>query len=265
MTFDSAALIGHTGFVGGNLARQHAFDDFFNSANIEQIAGRAFDLIVCAGVPAEKWKANAEPERDRLNITRLMSALERTEASRVVLISTVDVFADPAGVDEASPVPTESLQPYGRNRRHLEEFVAARFDATIVRLPGLYGPGLKKNAIYDLLHDKDTHKIDSRAVFQFYGVGRLWRDLEVALEYDLGVVHLATPPVSVAAIARTAFALDFTNEVAAKPARYDMRTRYAALFGGGGPHTREYIQTRDEELEDIAAFVVAERGRGAHV
>ncbi|MEO6876905.1 MAG: pyridine nucleotide transhydrogenase, partial [Gemmatimonadaceae bacterium] len=64
----SAALIGHTGFVGSNLLRQHGFEATFNSANIEQIAGRSFDLVVCCGAPAEKWKANAHPERDLDNI-----------------------------------------------------------------------------------------------------------------------------------------------------------------------------------------------------
>ena len=253
----TTALIGHTGFVGGNLARQHRFDDAFNSRNIEQIAGRNFDLIVCAGVPAAKWKANADPEGDERNIARLMSALERANAERIVLISTVDVFIVPIAVDEASSIPTTNAQPYGRNRRHLEQFVAARFDATIVRLPGLYGRGLKKNAIYDLLHGNELHKVDSRGVFQFYGVDRLWRDINVALANELEVVHLPTAPVSVADVARTAFGMDFTNETAAAPAKYDIRTRCAELFGGkaGAP----YIEAREQELAGITAFVVAER------
>ncbi len=50
-----------------------------------------------------------------------------------------------------------------------------------MRLPGLYGPGLKKNVIFDFLHDNDVHKIDSRGVFQFYDTTRLWRDLEIAV------------------------------------------------------------------------------------
>ena len=42
------ALIGYTGFVGGNLHRQHAFDALFNSKNIEEIRGRSFARIVHA-------------------------------------------------------------------------------------------------------------------------------------------------------------------------------------------------------------------------
>src|SRR5262249_7287015 len=130
-TRETAALIGHTGFVGGNLARQRSFDAFFNSSNIEGIAGRSFDLVVCSGARAEKWKANADPEADLNGIERLTRALEHVEARKLVLISTVDVFLDPVGVDEESPTPMTGLHAYGRNRRRLEQIVASRFDALV--------------------------------------------------------------------------------------------------------------------------------------
>jgi len=252
-----SALIGYTGFVGANLLAQRAFDARYNSGNIEEIAGRSFDLIVCAGAPAEKWKANADPDRDLANIERLADALRRAAARRVVLLSTVDVFGSPVGVDEESPVRTDGLHAYGRNRRLLEELVEARFDTTIVRLPGLYGPGLKKNIIFDFLHENDVQKVDSRGVFQFYDTTRLWRDLEVALKHRLTLVHLPTEPVSVADVARAAFGVEFDNEVVAAPARYDMRTRYAALFGGNGA----YIEDATQTLAGIGAFVAAARAK----
>jgi nucleoside-diphosphate-sugar epimerase len=254
---ESSALIGHTGFVGSNLLRQHTFDACFNSKNIEQIAGRGFDLVVCCGARAEKWKANAEPHRDLENIQRLTRALEQVNARKVVLISTVDVFLDPVGVDEESPTLTAGLGAYGRNRRRLEQIVAGRFDSLIVRLVGLYGPGLKKNVIYDFLHDNNVKAIDSRGLFQFYDVGRLWGDIELALELELTLVHLPTEPVSVADVACEGFGIDFKNEVSPAPARYDVHTRYAQLFGGSNP----YVETRTETLERIATFVAAARKR----
>jgi hypothetical protein len=165
------------------------------------------------------------------------------------------VFVNPADVDESSPVATTGLHAYGRNRRLLEEMVASRFDALIVRLPALYGRGLKKNIIYDFLHDNDVRKIDSRGVFQFYNVDRLWGDITVALEHHLALVHLPTEPVSVADVARGAFDMQFTNEGAGTPARYDVRTCHAELFGGSG----SYIETRAQTLAGIAEFVARER------
>lgn len=251
----TTALIGYTGFVGSTLLRQRSFDACFNSSNIDQIAGRAFDLVVCAGAPAEKWKANAEPEKDLGNIERLVRALEHVEARKLVLISTVDVFLNPAGVDEDSPTRMDGLHAYGRNRRRLEQIVASRFDALVARLPGLYGFGLKKNVIYDFLHDNDVQKIDSRGVFQFYDLERLWGDLNIAMENELPLVHLATEPVSVEDVARVAFDREFVNEVVATPARYDMHTRYAHFFGGENP----YIENRETELAGIASFVARAR------
>ncbi|HVX39251.1 MAG TPA: NAD-dependent epimerase/dehydratase family protein [Gemmatimonadaceae bacterium] len=249
--FDSSALIGYTGFVGGNLARQRSFDERFNSTNIDEIRDRNFDLIVCAGAPAEKWKANADPQADLANIDRLIRALDEVEADKFVLISTVDVFANPVGVDEDTPTSLTDLHAYGRNRRMLEEVIGSRFDALIVRLPGLYGPGLKKNVIYDFLHENETRKIDSRGVFQFYGLDRLWRDIETALDAELPLAHFATEPVSVAEVVHDAFGIEFSNEVMPNPARYDMRTRYAELFGGKTP----YLESREQVLAGIRTFV----------
>ena len=255
----TSALIGYTGFVGSNLLRQREFDARFNSTNIDRIANRSFDLIVCAGAPAEKWKANAEPERDRERIGRLITALERTDARRLVLISTVDVFPSPIGVDEDSPVVMKDLHAYGKHRRELEEVVSQQFNATVVRLPGLYGPGLKKNVIFDFLNDNDIEKIDSRGVFQFYNLDRLWRDVATAIDHELPMLHLPTEPVSVAEVARAGFGREFVNEVAATPARYDVRTRYAELFGGRGG----YVEDSTTELAGIATFIADERERAA--
>jgi nucleoside-diphosphate-sugar epimerase len=254
---DSSALIGYTGFVGSNLLRQHSFDACFNSSNIEQIAGRGFDLVVCAGARAEKWKANAEPGRDLDNIERLTRALEQVNARKVVLISTVDVFINPIDVDEESPTPTAGLSPYGRHRRRLEQIVAGRFDSLVVRLGGLYGPGLKKNVIYDLLHDNNVAAIDSRGTFQYYDVSRLWRDIELALDNELTLAHLPTEPVSVAEVAFAAFGKNFENEVTPSPVRYDVHTRFASVFGGRNP----YVETKADVLERLSKFVSAERRR----
>jgi nucleoside-diphosphate-sugar epimerase len=256
-TRESAALIGHTGFVGGNLARQRSFDAFFNSSNIEQIAGRSFDLVVCSGARAEKWRANADPEADLNGIERLTRALEHVEARKLVLISTVDVFLNPIGVDEESPTPMTGLHPYGRNRRRLEQIISSRFDALVVRLPALYGPGLKKNALYDLLHDHEVTKIDARGSFQFYDVGRLWRDTKTALDHELSLVHLPTEPATVGEIARAAFGIEFTNELEQPPASYDIHSRFASLLGGRDP----YVEAKSAVLAGISAWVAKEKSQ----
>jgi nucleoside-diphosphate-sugar epimerase len=248
-----AALIGYTGFVGSNLLRELPFERLYRSANIEAIAGEHFDLVVCAGAPAAKWKANQDPAADRACLGRLMAALEGVTAEHFVLISTVDVYGQANGVDE--DYPPAGATPYGLHRRELEQFVSRRFNALIARLPALFGPGLKKNAIYDLLNNNQVEKIDSRAVFQFYDVRRLWRDLLIAADAGLSLIHLATEPVSMAEVARSAFGFAWEHHLPGTPPAYDLRTRHAALYSGQG----RYIRGKERVLADLAAFVRTEK------
>jgi nucleoside-diphosphate-sugar epimerase len=251
----SELLIGHTGFVGGNLLRQHAFDACFNSKNIEDIRGRECELLVCSGAPAEKWKANSDPAGDLAVLQRLMDSLAQVRARRCVLISTVDVYPTPTGVDEDTLVPAEEGGAYGRNRRLLETFVQQRFDTLVVRLPGLFGQGLKKNVIYDFLHDNRLEAINADASFQFYDLANVWRDIQTALAARLQVVNFATEPVSVRELAREAFGRTFDQRQPGPAARYDFRSKHAAHFGGRDG----YLYDRHQVLQAMRAFVSASR------
>ena len=147
------ALIGYTGFVGGNLKLQYDFTEMYNSKNIQDMIGKSFDLCICAGVKAQKWPANQNPEKDWADIQSLIDVLEKTEIKKFVLISTVDVYSQTEGADENSEIDINKLQPYGLNRYRLEEWVREHFEEhLILRLPGLVGQNIKKNFIHDILH-----------------------------------------------------------------------------------------------------------------
>jgi nucleoside-diphosphate-sugar epimerase len=233
------ALIGHSGFVGGTLRRQRGFDALYRSTDIETMAGRSFDTIVCAGISATKWQANRDPDADRAAIERLWSVLDRVDCARFVLISTVDVFADPDGVDEADA--PDAVQPYGRHRLEAEIRARERFAGTVVlRLPGLVGPGLRKNALFDLAHRHRLEHLDPRARFQFYPMVNLGHDLLAVLESGLDTVHLTAAPLLLGAIARDAFAIELEvpeTLVDAPVPRYDLRSRHAARLGGDDGYT----------------------------
>lgn len=243
------ALIGHTGFVGGNLRAQAQFDAFYNSSNIEEIAGQRFELLVCAGAPGLKWKANQEPEADREAIRRLLAPLSWVWATRFVLISTVDVFCDPVGVDEETQATPST--PYGQHRRALERWCGMRQDALNLRLPALFGPGLKKNAIYDLMHGHRLEHLNPDAVFQFYDLRRLWDDVQIALASGLPRVHLVTEPIRLGDVAREVFGVTLAERPGEDPPRYDVRTRHADLWRRTGP----YLQDRAEVVAALRDFV----------
>ena len=146
------ALIGSTGFVGSEIDGQHDFGVKLNSKTISSAAGQHFRTIVCAAAPGSMLEANRLPERDYQRIDQLVGQLSAIGAERFVLISTIAVLDSFAAADEASAT-FEAKTPYGVNRRRLEEFVADHFERSlVVRLPALFGEGLKKNFLFDLLN-----------------------------------------------------------------------------------------------------------------
>lgn len=249
------ALIGYSGFVGSTLRKQAQFDALYRSGNIAEVDGQSFDTVVCAAAPAQKWIANRDPEADRQTIEGLIGHLARLQCQTFILISTVDVFKSPMVVDEDTPVDESGLHAYGLHRRMLEKFVEDHFARhLIVRLPGLVGPGLRKNAVYDLLHRNNVSAIDSRGVFQFYPMVNLWHDIQTALNAELSLVHLTAEPIRVADVAKQGFGISFDNVLAHPPASYDMRSRHAELFGATGP----YQYSRRETLLAIRAYAQSE-------
>lgn len=248
-------LIGYSGFVGSTLLKQVQFKSLYRSTNILDIEGQSFDTVICAGAPAQKWIANREPEADRQQIARLITHLGSMSCKTFVLISTVDVFNDPCGVDESSKVDESCLQAYGLHRRLLEKFVESNFpNHLIIRLPGLVGPGLRKNIIFDFLNDNNLHAIDSRSVFQFYPMVNLWYDIQTAIDAGLKLVHLTAEPISVGDISVQGFGKPFEQPQVNIPALYDMRTRYAHIFGGSG----HYQYSRRETIQAVRAYAQSE-------
>lgn len=257
----ASALIGSTGFVGSNLLAQRSFDACYDSATVGEAAGRPFDLVVCAAPRAVKWWANLHPAEDREHVGRLVDALARVEAERFVLLSTVDVFPRPTEVDEGSS-PEGENHPYGRHRLELEGAVRDRFGAgaTVVRLPALFGPGLKKNVLYDLLHGHQVDRINPSSCFQWYDLGDLWADLEVVLASREPVAVFATEPIATGRIAESFFpGVTGLGTAAGPPVRYDVRTRLASLFGRPAPDP--YMRPAPEMLQRLGRFVAREVAR----
>lgn len=297
-------LVGSTGFVGGNLLAAHPFDAAYHSSDVQNGFGRDNGLVVYAGVPAAMYLANADPAADLAVMAAARENLRRLAPKKVVLISSICVFADSRGKTEADEPTPEELAPYGANRLQLERWVREDWpDALIVRLPALYGKGLKKNFLYDLhtitpallrpdkyrqlaeeselvrIGYEDAHNgfyklsgkadpaalrawfaaapfnalafTDSRSVYQFYDLARLWRDIRTALAADLRVLHLATPPLSAARVYEAFTGKTFTNHLPGNPFDYDLRTRHAALLGGTG----EYLCTENECLTAVCDFL----------
>ncbi|MEK7539952.1 MAG: pyridine nucleotide transhydrogenase [Patescibacteria group bacterium] len=251
----SSGLIGYTGFVGSNLLRQHPFDELYNSKNIQDIYGKVFDLLVCAGVSAVKWKANQEPEADWAGIQKLLDPLLTVKANTLVLISTVDVYPNPVGVSELTEITSEDYPAYGKQRLRLERLVRQQFPQVhILRLPALYGQGLKKNFIFDLHNNNCLHLTHKDSTFQFYNLNNIWSDMQVVMREHISLMNITTEPIRAQDMAQRSFGLDFQTVTEKPPVLYDVQTVHAETFGKTGP----YLYSAEYTLEQVKHFAQTE-------
>nr|WP_234416930.1 NAD-dependent epimerase/dehydratase family protein [Loktanella sp. Alg231-35] len=264
------------------------------------------------------FEANTLPDRDKAQIDALCQRIAAIKAKRFVLISTIAVLADFAGQDDEATTAFQEVTAYGRHRRALEAFCSAHFDdCLILRLPALFGAGLKKNFLFDLLNPVPSmltaakmdaalvcvaHKeadvlrqvyhlnnengmfvLDRAALrssgvqaqietawganeltavqfthpettFQFYGVDRLWRDIETAWAHDIGVLHLATEPLPASEVHQivTGHPMPSTG---ARLHNEDMRSLHTAKWGRVGP----YLEDASQISSRVAAFLQQQR------
>ena len=248
----SNALIGDTGFVGGTLLRHGNFDATYNSRNIQTIQGRKFDCLVCAGVPAAKWIANREPEQDWQNISRLLDCLKAATVRHFVLISTIDVYREPKGLTENDAPPIEQLQPYGLHRLKIEQFVAETFVShTIIRLPALFGIGLRKNALYDLINGNQVKKIVPNAEFQWYPTRRLADDIDRIRAAKIALINITAAPIAMEDVRARFFPTVQIGVPVSSPPQYDLRSIHDSVLGGHGG----YHFTRSQIFDEMAAFI----------
>jgi nucleoside-diphosphate-sugar epimerase len=216
--------------------------------SLESIRGAVADELVCAGLPGAKYLANADPEGDWTNTRKLAEVLSTVRAERVVLMSTVDVYENPSGVDESSPASFDAAQAYGRNRAWFEAFVRATFPGSlVVRLPALYGDGLRKNLVFDLLEGRSdqVQRVAGSSTFQFFDIDQTWGYVEKAVSAGISVVNFVTEPVRAADVAKI-FGVDLPASDQA--VGYDVRTMHAESLGGDTPG---YLGSRSDQLEGI--------------
>lgn len=246
------ALIGYSGFVGSHIFKQAPFSHVFNSKNIEDIRGRCFDLVVCCGISAVKWWTNKNPEQDRAQIDTLLSAIQEIETKRFILISTVDVYPTPFGVDEDSEI-SPINHPYGTNRYFAEQRIRSLFPECyhIVRLPGLFGSGLKKNVIYDLLYNNNVNTINPLSSFQYYNLEHIWRDIRITIDHNIPVMNLTTEPIATHDIAKKYFqTLVLTPQQGSPSIHYDVRSKYVSLWD-----SKNYQYSYEDVLGELGEFI----------
>ena len=127
---------------------------------------------------------------------------------------------------------------------------------------GFYKLGQLNDAAEKVLRNKFMHVgfdalqlTDSRNMYQFYPLYRLWDDIQLALKYDIRLLHMATEPVSAAEIYEALTHQSFANEILPVPLKYNYKSIHADKFGGHNG----YFCDKHQILSDICEFVASQK------
>ncbi len=168
-------ILGGNGFVGSAFARaceatgrEYAV---LTRANYEAHCGRACALFVNANGNSRKYLPNEQPLLDfDLSVRSVRASLVDFRYDTYVYLSSCDVYPDcssPAATAEDSAIDVARVSRYGFHKLLAEQCVRHAAERHLIfRMGGFVGPGLKKNAIYDILRG-----------------GPLWLDPDSELQY----------------------------------------------------------------------------------
>jgi nucleoside-diphosphate-sugar epimerase len=168
-------LIGGAGFVGSAFARvmERRGMEFhiLEKDTYADYIGQSCDLLINANGNSVKMLGARDPLRDfEASVRSVRASLADIRAARYVHLSSCDVYPDcsaPELTREERVIEPARQSPYGFHKYLAEECVRhAGSRWLIFRMGGFVGPGLRKNAIYDILHG-----------------GPLWLDPESELQF----------------------------------------------------------------------------------
>ena len=152
-------VFGAAGFVGSALV-EHCRQNGIPHAgiirqNYAEYVGKANDLFINAAGNSSKRLANSDPAADfEKNVAATLKSILDFPTRRYVYLSTIDVYHDvrnPAINSETAPLRPESMSRYGFHK-YLAELLVRKYcpSHALLRLGGMVGPNLKKNAVYDI-------------------------------------------------------------------------------------------------------------------
>lgn len=168
-------IVGGNGFVGSAFVRQCRQRGLeyriVTRSKFEEVRGSSCELLINANGNSKKYMADREPlwEFDA-SVRSVHQYLTEVHAGKYIQLSSCDVYPDCSKPDvsrEHLPVDVARQSAYGFHK-YLAELCVQHFAESwlIFRMGGFVGPGLKKNAVYDILHG-----------------GPLWLDEESELQF----------------------------------------------------------------------------------
>ena len=181
---DNNGIIGGTGFIGSTLCSWLDFNYRYGRNNMQDLIDKELDLLICTAPTGNRLQVQENCILDLEMIMYLIDHLRKSKPKYFVLISTIDTLTKPNS-------------KYGLNRRILEGWIKSNLENySIIRLPTLVHPEIKKNVLFDLKNNLYLDKINPDSVNQYYDLTRLPIDIKYAVENNIKELNLFSEPVS---------------------------------------------------------------------
>lgn len=168
-------ILGGAGFLGSavvrTLERRGEAYVVITRDNYADYKGQRCDVFINANGNAKKFLAQREPMTDFDASTRsVRTSLEDFDYGTYVYFSSADVYPDPSRSDatgEDTPLDVSGQVPYGFHKFLAEQCVRHRAARWLIpRFGAFVGPGLQKNAVFDILAGQPLW-VDAQSAFQF--------------------------------------------------------------------------------------------------
>jgi len=242
------SLVGYSGFIGQQLMKDYGkqIGNIYNSKNIHKLPDINHDTLIIAAPSAVKWQANKNPQDDLAKISRLIQAIKASTANEVIHISTCDIFDYSEGNENFELNKTFSDQPYSNHRRLLEDALKG-LNYRILRLPTVYGEGMKKNILFDLITKNYDYldTVNPHNQLQWINVSLVQQMISFVQTKDIKILNCATQPITNQEVFNL-FNYKSKNYAEKADVVYDMKTTYS---------DSNYLINKKEVLEDMGAFI----------
>jgi nucleoside-diphosphate-sugar epimerase len=153
-------VIGAKGFIGSAVAAEATARGYAVTAvdldNYQELTGAEADLLINAAGNSRKFIDDQDPVKGyELSVTSVMNVLHDFRFKFYVQLSSGAVYpdeGDPRKNNEETLLQPSKMTRYGFHKWLAEQLVRHYAPKhLIVRMGGFVGPGLKKNALFDLL------------------------------------------------------------------------------------------------------------------
>ncbi len=161
--------------------------------NYASLAGTSCDVLVNANGNSKKFMSDRDPVWDfDASVVSVVRTLADFKAGRYVLLSSGDVYPtqdSPEATREDLDLDRRKMSRYGLHKSIAETMVLSVHPAPLVmRMGGFVGPGMRKNAIFDMLNDQPVW-LHPDSELQFISTDRaaalVWGLVEAGVEREI--------------------------------------------------------------------------------